>query len=92
MYLGLYSGYQHLSLSTCCLGESGYGVQLHLSSTKIRRIVWHSYRSSSVNLDSGFSCTGLFQVSWQCVSVTVLQRCSEGDPGVTLLQVCLGAR
>lgn len=44
-----------------------------------------------MNLDSGFSCTGLVQVSWQHGSVTVLQGWAEGDPGVTLQWVCLGA-
>lgn len=37
-----------------------------------------------MKLDSGFSCTGLVQVSWQRGSVTVFQCWAEGDPGVTL--------
>lgn len=37
-----------------------------------------------MSLDSGFSCTGLVQVSWQRGSVTVFQGWAEGDPGVTL--------
>lgn len=44
-----------------------------------------------MNLDSGFSCTGLVQVSWQRGSVTVFQGPAEGDPGVTLQWDCLGA-
>lgn len=43
-----------------------------------------------MNLDSGFSCTRLVQVSWQRGSVTVIQGWAEGDPGVKLQWVCLG--
>lgn len=88
IYLGLYSGYRHLSLSTC-LRESSIGVQLHLSGIEIHRIMWHSYRGGAVNC--GFSCIGPVRVSWQRGSVTVFQDWAEGDPGVTLQQICLGA-
>lgn len=63
-----------------------------MSGIEIHRAVWHSDRVAAVNLDSGFSCTGLVQVSWQRGSVTLFQGCAEGDPGVTLQWVCLGAQ
>lgn len=44
-----------------------------------------------MNFDSGFSCTGLVQVSLQQGSVTVLQSWAEGDPGIILHWVCLCA-
>lgn len=63
-----------------------------MSGIEIHRTVWHSDRVAAVNLDSGFSCTGLVQVSRQHGSVTLFQGRAEGDPGVTLQWVCLGAQ